>query len=269
MMEENDQREFTVSFDKKEHEADHAQEILESKVDSLGWKVTFLSIIVPCLIAVIVVVAYFSIREKVSSYRDIGTSEIKEISHVLEMRMADLNQHQKNLQTRMSNMLPEIENNRTVIKKVQYNLNAAKTSRDSLARSIVKLEKDLTTWSKQVADVLETAAENRQQNDILNKNIVTLRESINKMDREKASRSELERVIGVYEQKTRTAIAADLKILKKQIQELQQRIENAESFSPATATPSPSVPGSRATEEQQTAPDAGDDTGITENPLAQ
>lgn len=244
MMDERDTRDFNVSFDRKEHAAEHSQEILESKVDSLGWKVMLLSVIVPCLIVIIAGVAYFGLREKMIDFQDIGATEVQKLSNLLESRLTVLTAQQKELE---EEILPKVKQSRTDISNIQYNLNNAKKSRDGLKQSVAALDKKITALETQIKAMTLTTAEVKKQAAALSGKIGDIQTAMTRLDQEKATRAELERVFAAYETKMLAKLDATTAQLKKQISALKTSIP---------ATPSPATPPPTT-------------TGIVEQPLSQ
>lgn len=114
MMTKEDQ-EFNVDFDQKEQDDAYAREILEQKVDSLGWKVALTAIIVPCLIGVIVVIGYFHIQKQVKDFRSTGAAEVRELTNDLEAKVNVLEARQQKLNAKITDVPPAIEKNANAI----------------------------------------------------------------------------------------------------------------------------------------------------------
>lgn len=254
MIDETDQRDFNVSFDKKEPDSEHAREFLEGKVDSLRWKVLLLSIIVPCLIAVIVVVGYFSIQEKVINFRDIGTTEVQQLSHILETRMADLSRQQQTLQSQVEGVLPQTKDNRTDIKNIQYNLNISKKSRENLKQRLTELEEAKAPLDNRVAVLSQSAEKTTERIAVFKEELRALQATAESIIKEKANRDELERVVAAYEQKLLKKIDTLSAGLENQIATLARKLPTSKTSSTSTPTPPPPTSAGPSNPPEATSP---------------
>ena len=69
----------------------HHKEINNLKIEKLENKVTIISIIIPCLIAIILLFAYFDIKEKVINVQNTGENKVKIIAEGIEGRLNKIN----------------------------------------------------------------------------------------------------------------------------------------------------------------------------------
>ncbi len=179
-----DDGDFTFSFDHKDHAGEYAGEHLEKKVDSLGWKVTFISIIIPCLIAVVGVLAYFSITKKVNDFQHTGSETVQSFSQRYDVRLNDMQNNLAAQKESVDRELARISHNAEAVKSIrsefksisadfktyQGSVKANQKSIKSLtaenrenASSVDGLRKDMEKLSSAVAEASRQLLALRQQ----------------------------------------------------------------------------------------------------------
>ncbi len=71
-MAEKDPTKFRIRIDDESPDTGFEEEIKDRRIEKLSQRITFVSILIPCLIAVILFVAYFDIKKRVGSMHSSG-----------------------------------------------------------------------------------------------------------------------------------------------------------------------------------------------------
>ena len=250
---------FNMSFGKKDADADYAKDILEQRLDSLGWKVTLMAIVIPCLIGIIVVIGYFSIRQQVTTFQDSGSATVKEISGTMEARVAEIKAAQTALAQKVGKALPAVDKNTQAIDKAARNITSLTSTARKTTQAADTMQKELSALSAETKRLSSELAALSGRLKTLTEGIDGVKAELKRLDTEKAGRAELERVLSHNEQTYTQKLDAAVAKMEKQIQDMEKRIaritQPAPAASPAPAqstTPSQSTTGS---------------TGIKEEPL--
>jgi len=120
-MEEKDTSDFKIGIDDESQEHRFQEEMENTRIKKLSNRITFISILIPCLIGVIIFLAYLDIKKRVATVHDTGTTEVKNLSKDLEEKLSDLTSKYKQLEDSFS----KIENHTS---SLQTKLNEATTA---------------------------------------------------------------------------------------------------------------------------------------------
>lgn len=226
---------FNMSFGKKDADADYAKDILEQRLDSLGWKVTLMAIIIPCLIGIIVVIGYFSIRQQVTTFQDSGSATVKEISGTMEARVAEIKAAQTALAQKVDKALPAVEKNTQAIDKAARNINSLISTSKKTTQADDDMKKELSALSTETKRLASELAALSGRTKTLTEGIDGLKAELKRIDTEKAGRAELERVLSHNEQTYTQKLDAAVAKLEKRIQDLEKRIARITQPAPSAA----------------------------------
>lgn len=231
MSKQQSDQEFSI-FGKSDQDADYIR-IIEGRLDSLGWKVALISIVLPCLIAIVVVMGYFSIRQKVTEFQDSGAATVRKLSNSMEERMAALQKSHDALSGRVEQAARAIKKNSGLLaraqrdirsvgaegRKIAKNVGAVKKDVGRLFNDVGKLSNDVGRLSKDLA--LLDGRVNKLQNAVDG-----LRAQLDGLDKEKAGRDELERVLSNNTQTYKKELDAAVKELGIKIKALEKRLQD-------------------------------------------
>ncbi len=71
-------------------ELERTRELRDLRIDKLNQRVTFISILIPCLICAVLLFVYFDIRKQVVTVESTGVSEVDNLSKSIETRLTSL-----------------------------------------------------------------------------------------------------------------------------------------------------------------------------------
>lgn len=253
---EEEDNDFEMSFGKKDAaDADYAKGILEQRLDSMGWKVTLMAIIIPCLLGIIVVIGYFSIRQQVTMFQDSGSATVKEISGTMEAQVTALKKEYALLAQRVDKTLPAVERNSLAIDKAVKNISAVTATAGKLTQTTDATQKELSALTAETKRLAAEAAALPGRLKALQDAVDGFKAGLTKLETDKAGRNELERVLSSNAQKMEAATTK----FEQRIRELERRVSQLSQ--PAPAAKPPAATSGTAT------PGAAPAPGIKEEPL--
>ncbi|MFP4445439.1 MAG: hypothetical protein ACLFPD_04240 [Desulfosudaceae bacterium] len=270
-MNKPEQDDFTVSFDAGENEGIYVGEALEKRVDSLGWRVTLLTVIVPCLIAVVIVMAYFGITRKVADVKETGTAAVKNMAQAYDQQVIALEAAQQELQSNLDQVREDLQKDLTSVDKTaaagvraaKDRISQAVTQVGSLEKKVASLEKRLTDLAAKTTTLTETLA-------AVQKDLDTLAADMKNLKSGKADKTTLDQRLADLESKMRTLVEQAggksenrLVALSERLQRLEERVNTLEKAPAAKngghSAPFAPVPGTTG----------GEENGIVEEDLSQ
>ena len=156
-MNENNTSNFKIRLDDDEPESQFHEEMENIRIEKLGNRMTFISVLIPCLISIIIFIAYLDIKKRVTTVHDTGTTEVQNLSKELETRLSTLTSQYKKLE----DSLPGIKNNifslQTKLNEattaIKYIRSARKTDNKEFNNSISKIEKKSSAISNDLKNV--------------------------------------------------------------------------------------------------------------------
>ncbi|MFZ5562570.1 MAG: hypothetical protein ACOZBW_00850 [Thermodesulfobacteriota bacterium] len=257
---EDEDNDFEMSFGKKDGDADYAKDLLEQRLDSMSWKVTLMAIVIPCLIGIIVVIGYFSIRQQVTTFQDTGSATVKEISGTMEAQVTALKKEYGLLAQRVEKTLPTVEKNAAAIDRAVKNLSATTATANKLTQATDAMQKDLaalTAETRRLAGELSTLT---GQLKTAQETVAGFKAGLTKLETEKAGRNELERVLSNNEQTYTQKLEAAVAKLEQRIRDLEKRVSQLSQAGSAAKPPAAAAPAA-------TTPGVATPPGIKEEPL--
>ncbi len=156
-MNENNKSDFKIGIDDEGPDPQFQEEMENIKIEKLSSRITFISILIPCLLGIIIFLAYLDIKKRVTTVHDTGTMEVQSLSKDLEAKLSSLSSQYKQLE----NLLPKIENNISSLQAeieeaetaIRYIRSARKIDNKRLKNSISEIEKKSSTISNNLKNV--------------------------------------------------------------------------------------------------------------------
>ncbi len=194
------------------------EELDDLKVEKLHKRITRISIIIPCLVVVIILAAYFDLKKNVSSVNTKGNMGVQTLSKELESKFSSLSIKEANLEDTLGKKIAALEKTtvslQTATKEattaIRYIRSARKKDNENIASAINKIEKTLASIPKDLEKILsdlnaidKTSSEklvifsqfmNSSKNDLL-----TIRSDISSLKSSKADRTALKDQQKVYQ----------------------------------------------------------------------
>ena len=249
-MDEKDPTKFKIRIDNESPDTGFEEEIKDRRIEKLNQRITFVSILIPCLIAVILFVAYFDIKKRVGSMHSSG----EVVSQDLDSRLSLVSEKQAKLEGMLVKKIEvELKEATTAIRYIR---SARKADNKTLKGAIASVEKGLVPVRK---DLKNTASKTKA----LDKNLTNFRKKLdkakndlNKMQADisalssaKIDRKALDNALNskqkIYEQKLKQ-IAEDL---ANKVESIRKRIKKIEMSMPSVAATSKPPPTKKPAEE--------------------
>ncbi len=180
-MEEDQSPTFKISGN-DEPEDIRQDELRDLKMEKLGHRVTLLTVLIPCMIGIIMVIAYLDIKDRVTRSQDTGTIGVQKLSKDLTSKFSSLSLEQAKIKDTHSKKLPQLEKDaaflRSKLSKLQKSMTQISQSminRDELGRVVDNLiQKVNDAMPEGISTDLET----------LKSNLTALREVDSKIEAE-------------------------------------------------------------------------------------
>ena len=254
-MAEKDPTKFRIRLDDESPDTGFEEEIRDRRIEKLSRRITFVSILIPCLIAVILFVAYFDIKKRVGSMHSSG----EVVSQDLGSRIASVSEKQAKLEDMLVKKIEvELKEATTAIRYIR---SARKADNKTLKGAIAGIEKGLGPVRK---DLKNTASKTKA----LDKNLTNfgkefdkVKNDLNKVQADisllssaKIDRKALDNALNskqkIYEQNLKQ-IADDL---ANKLKSIRKRIKKIEMSMSSVAVPAKPPPPKKPAEETATPP---------------
>jgi chromosome segregation ATPase len=274
MIEENENSRFQFSANEDEPETLLHDELRELKIEKLAQRVTLLTILIPCMVGIILVIAYLDIKDRVTRSYDTGTIGVQKLSKDLASKFSSLSLEQAKIKDIQANKIPDLEKSAAFLKsritKLQESMTQISDSsidKDELARVSKALTDKLSALQQELKPDVEALVLNHNQlvedshkitNDIrsLSENMAemdvkinTIRKEIMTLSESFINKDDLELALKLKEIGYRQSLLDKTALLEKEIQTLQKEVKALQKTrsaspaeAPATQPPSPASP---------------------------
>jgi len=200
---EEDPGQFKLKMDDGIDETAMGLNVDELRLEKISQRVTFISILIPVLIIIVLVIAYLDIKKRMSYTEDTGTMEFQKLSSDLESRFGSLSLRQAKLEETL--------------------IRFSGTQNKSMANSNVKLDqlgKTMEALKRQFVTqkaFKQVRGDFNQQDDALHQEISAVAQSVDQADKQIVDMTqELKAQIAI--------IGATLTARNQRLEELEQRI---------------------------------------------
>jgi hypothetical protein len=289
MNEKNDTSRFTIRDMEAEPDAMYMADAENLRIEKLSTRITLVAVLIPCLLVIVLAVAYLDIKNRVINTQNTGSMGVQNLSKDLESRFSNLSLKQAKLESQLADNTEALKNATAALqvnlKKSTTELKriaAAKPDRSAFAAmtqkteaSIADLQKDMADLQKDMADLNaafgkfdeELAAQILLMADGLKKDqgrLAAIEKKTQQLESGKLSKESMELTLGLerlglqemVKDKIRE-VEKKLAAIRKQIETLDQRLASKAqkaSTPPATAPPparsTKNTSGSSTLEEQ-------------------
>jgi len=218
------------------------EDLDDQKVEKLHKRITRISIIIPCLVLIIILAAYFDLKKNLSSVNTIGNMGVQTLSKELESRFSSLSIKQANLEETLDKRIAAIEKTTASLQKatkeattaIRYIRSARKKDNENTDSAIKKIDetlaaipKDLEKISSDLKAMDKTSSAKlvifSQFMDSTKNDLSTIRSEISSLKSSKADRNDLKDQQKVYQLALRqltTSLEDRIKSLEKKLNEL-------------------------------------------------
>lgn len=149
-MEEKDTSNFKIRLDDEGPDSRFKEEVENIRIEKLSNRITFISVLIPCLIGIIIFIAYLDIKKRVTTVHDTGTMEVQSLSKDLEAKLSDLTSKYNQIENNISPLQAESKEATTAIKYIR---SARKADNKKVNTSIANLEKKITSFTNGLKNV--------------------------------------------------------------------------------------------------------------------
>ncbi|MDL2123927.1 MAG: hypothetical protein LWX51_12785 [Deltaproteobacteria bacterium] len=237
-MEEKDTSNFKIGIDDESQDHRFQEEMENTRIEKLSNRITFISVLIPCLIGVIIFLAYLDIKKRVATVHDTGTTDVKNLSKDLEEKLSDLTSKYKQLDDSFS----KIENHTSSLQAkldeattaIKYIRSARKTDNKGFNNSISKIEKKSSSISN---DLKNVSSELKTFDTKFNKKLARLSKTADKISIElNKLKSDISKLSAVtVDKKTlNSALKNEQKLYDQKLNQLKRNIEKKIISMPAT-----------------------------------
>ncbi|MBC8200306.1 MAG: hypothetical protein ISS67_06835 [Desulfobacterales bacterium] len=252
-MNEKDPTKFRIRIDDKIPDTGFEEEIKDRGIEKLSRRITLVSILIPCLIAVILFVAYLDIKKRVGSMHSAGET----VSQDLNSRLSLVSEKQAKLEDMLAKKIEvELKEATTAIRYIR---SARKVDNKTLKGAIADIEKGLGPVRKDLKNAASGIKALDKNLANLGKELDKAKNDLNKMQADisllssaKIDRKALDNVLNsrrkIYEQKLKQ-ITEDL---ANKVESIRKRIRKIEMSMPSVAVTSKPPPTKKPAEETAT-----------------
>jgi len=217
-MTEKESKKFKMQMEDESPDFKVREEIDDLKVEKLHKRITRISIIIPCLVVIIILAAYFDLKKNLSSVNTKGNMGVQTLSKELESRFSSLSIKEANLEETLGKKTAALEKAaaslQTATKEattaIKYIRSARKKDNENIASAIKKIEKTLASIPKDLEKILsdlkaidKTSSAKlvifSQFMDSSKNDLLTIRSDISSLKSSKADRTALKDQQKVYQ----------------------------------------------------------------------
>ena len=277
-MSEEKSPDFKIRIGEESPISEFQDEIRELRLEKLSKRVTIISILIPCFIAIVLAFAYLDLRKRVLINQDTGTETVKKISRDFEAQLYEITSKYNDFENTIATRAATLEKNFSSLKLKLYKtdnrlkkLNASKANKkdqEAVLKDLRKVSSQITAFDEGFTQKLDALADTVKQtsNDLakIHADISTL--ITNKIDR-KVFNEKLQKEEQLQQQKLnqiKANIDTQLLVIRKEIQKLENRFASRQKTDQPPSqqsTPPASPPTSSDSSGKQTgetaAPEAG------------
>ncbi len=230
-MEEKNTSDFKIGIDNEGPDSRFHEEMENIKIEKLSNRITFISILIPCLLGVIIFLAYLDIKNRVTTVHDTGTMKVQSLSKDLEAKLSDLTSKYNQIENNISSLQTEIKEATTAIKHIR---SARRTDNKKFNISIANLGKKITASTnglKNVSSELKTIdTDFNKKIANLSKKVDNIHTTLNKIN------SDISKLLSVkVDKKTlNSALKNEQKLYDQKLNQIKREIEKKIISKPST-----------------------------------
>ena len=160
-MTEKEPKKFEMKMDDETSEFQVQEEFEDLKVEKLHKRITRISIIVPCLVVILILAAYFDLKKNLSNINTEGNMGVQTLSKELESKFSSLSIKEANLEETLGKKVAALEKAtaslETAAKEaetaIKYIRSARKKDNENIESAIQKIEKTLASFPKDLEKI--------------------------------------------------------------------------------------------------------------------
>lgn len=238
IMEEKDTSNFKIGIDDESQDRQFQEEMENTRIEKLSNRITFISVLIPCLVGIIIFLAYLDIKNRVATVHDTGTTDVKNLSKDLEEKLSDLTSKYKQLEDSFSKIENHTSSLQTKLDEattaIKYIRSARKIDNKGFNNSISEIEKKSASISNNLKNV---SSELKTFDTKFNKKLANLSKTADKisidLNKLKSDISKLSAVT-VDKKTLDSALKNEQKLYDRKLNQLEKNIEKKIISTPAT-----------------------------------
>jgi chromosome segregation ATPase len=269
MNDNDDHSRFTIRDEETAPDSLYVADAENLRIEKLSTRVTLVAVLIPCLLVIVLAIAYLDIKNRVINTQNTGSMGVQNLSKDLESRFSSLSLKQAKLEQQIADATQAVETATAALqvnlKKTTANLSGqldaltkkvdAKPNPSALAdisrkteTAVAALQKDLTAlntafdkFDDELAQQIMVMAE------VLKKDQGRLAEIENqtrRLESEKLSAASMELTLGIERLALQEMVKDKLRELEKKLADMDKQIDRLgkRMDSQASSTPPPSPP---------------------------
>ena len=273
-MTEKESEKFKMPMDDEIPEFQAQEDFNDQKVEKLHKRITRISIIIPCLIVIIILIAYFDLKKNLSYVNTEGNMGVQTLSKELESRFSSLSIKEANLEETLSKKIAALEKVTASLEKatkeadtaIRYIRSARKQDNENTESSIQHIEKTLASTSKDLEKIssdlraMDKASSAKlvifsQFMDSSKNDLQTIRSEISSLKSSKADQTALKDQQKVYQLALRQ-LTASLEDRIKSVEKMLNEMRKVQTSPKRQSQSKPEKLNSSNRTETKSAPDA-------------
>jgi len=268
MNHQDDTSRFTIRGAQAEPDANYMADADNLRIEKLNTRVTLVAVLIPCLLVVVLVIAYLDIKHRVINTQTSGSMGVQNLSKDLESRFSNLSLKQAKMEEQLTETSKALE---TATAALQINLKKAttefkrmtddKADQSALAAITNKTEASVAALQKEMADL--NTAFNKFDEELADQillmaqglkkdqgRLAEIEKKAQRLDSEKLNKDSMDLALGLerlgLQEMVKDRIREvekKLAAVKKQIDALNQRLNaQAQKASPSSSAGAAPVP---------------------------
>jgi methyl-accepting chemotaxis protein len=252
-----------------------AEDLQERRISKLSRRVTFLAVLLPCIIGVVLFFLYLDLKKRVIQDRVSGTQTVQNLSRDIESRLETLAGSYSELDRKLTDSAASLERSIAAVKqdvkksdarlKQVQNSKADRSDQEAIQKNLQQISTTLTTLEENLSGKMAQLAASIDKVETemmqLNADVSTL--IISKLDRktfqqelaqeQKDTQKQIREMAAGLEKKIRS-VGSDIQKLENEIKEVRRIAKSAPS--PVQSPPSP-APQSQVEGQPPAGPNSG------------
>jgi chromosome segregation ATPase len=264
MGQNDDTSRFTIRRAEAEPDSIFISDAENLRVEKLSTRITLVAVLIPCLLVVVLTIAYLDIKDRVINTQNSGSMGVQKISKDLESRFSNLSLQQAKMDERLAEMTKTLE---TATAALQVNLKKAtanftrliadKPDQTALKTISRKAEAAVAALQKDMADLNtafdkfdeELAAQILLMAQGLKKDqgrLAEIGEKTQRLDKEKLSKESMDLALGLERLGLQEMVKEKIRDVEKKLTAANRRIDALDQRLDALAKKASASPSSSA-----------------------
>jgi methyl-accepting chemotaxis protein len=167
-MNTSEHTDFKMSMDDEHTDSEIHSQREDSRIEKLNNKITFISILIPCFIVIVIIFVYMDITKRVIKAQDTGTIKVENLSQDLESRLSSIVNNNKALNESTDKRFSDLD------KKTQKQIKSLKAAKSKVNKSLSKIDSEMASLR---TDLKDTTTEIKKLSVTVDKSTDTLKKS--------------------------------------------------------------------------------------------